>query len=409
MKKKFCSSYSFPVYKSGYRSFIEFWATDSNGEKKRFRPTFDLNRIHNMPDRHERGRDLCKKLRFWLEQGFYFEDFNELEVIHLIKKQEQKQAKAKNKTEKQLITVLDALEIGLRLKHNPEKTSTNNSYASHVRRFTIFLKKYGYSELSISNIDQEIIYEYLDYYKLNRGVRNNTINNIITHLKSIFYSLKSRGYLKENPFVGMKKYKQEEKIRRNFTEEEASLILRTVYEEDIMLFYSIILIYACLLRPCELRRLRFRDINLNKFVVSLDGKRTKSGHSRTAAIPTELQPYFEAGFWKEYPEHYFIFGNNVEPHPEKPCGKSSLYRRHEKLLKQLHKKGLLKSIQGLHYYSWKDTGITQIIDTIGLVVAYDQAGHKDIKDTMKYRHATRVNEKVRDWNFGAIVELKEPS
>lgn len=59
----------------------------------------------------------------------------------------------------------------------------------------------------------------------------------------------------------------------------------------------------------------------------------------------------------------------------------------------------------MHYYSWKDTGITQIIDSIGLLAASDQAGHRNTAITLVYRHRKRINDKVQGMSFENVKEL----
>ncbi len=405
MKKKFCPSYTYPTLKNGYRTYIEFnamsYLEDKNGVYTRFRKTFNLNRIHNLPDRKERGEDLCAKIKHWLKAGHCIDDFEEHKVFTQIR---QEATKVVENT-KLSTNAFEALDIALQLKHSDVKTSSNRTNLSHIRRFKEFLKNKKYHNFAINDISKVIAFEYLDYYKLERKVRNNTLNNIIIHLRALLNPIKDRGYMLDNPFAGIKPYKSEEKIRRNFQEDEARLMMKYVYKNDRVLFYSIILQYACLIRPSEIRRLRFHDFDLEQMIVILERKKTKMETERIATIPEEFQRFFKEEFWTKYNQEYYIFGEKCKPHPHIQVGKNALYRRHEKVLKHFQNNGQLENIKGLHYYSWKDTGITDIIDEIGLMTAFDQAGHKDIKQTMKYRHRKRINTKIRPMTFSKIKNL----
>lgn len=68
-----------------------------------------------------------------------------------------------------------------------------------------------------------------------------------------------------------------------------------------------------------------------------------------------------------------------------------MYHLHREYLKDLKKAGALHNIEGLTWYSWKDTGITDALHDLPLLAVKDQAGHSDPKMTMKYRHPEKVN------------------
>lgn len=406
MKKKFSPSYTIPVYKRGYRSFIEFWALDSKGTYSRYRPTFNLNRIHHLPTRDERGWDLCAKIRWWLEQGNCIDDFEERKVILEIKAAERVEEPVDEAKEKQLTDISEALQISRKVKHS-KKDKTNKSYRSHARRFLAYLDEKGSGDMAVGSINRTIAMEYLDYYKLEREVTNNTLNNVITHMRSLFTPLVDRGYINANPFSKLPSYRKEDKIRRNFEPHEAKVILSYVQEHDKVLFYSILLQYVCLIRPSELLRLRFCDIRVDDQLVVLERGKTKFGYQRVATIPQNVLIHFKDSFWSDYPKDYLLFGEKLNPHPTKPAGEGSLYRRHQKVLQVLFEQKKLSDLTGLQYYSWKDTGVTDIIEVIGLMAAYDQTGHRDIKQTMKYRHKRKVNPKLQNLQIDTLKQFSK--
>lgn len=82
MEKKISPAYTYPrLILRGYRTYIEFYATNRQGKYKRYRQTFNLNRIMNINDRKERGLDICSKIKYWLTSGRCIDDFEERKVI----------------------------------------------------------------------------------------------------------------------------------------------------------------------------------------------------------------------------------------------------------------------------------------------------------------------------------------
>jgi len=63
---------------------------------------------------------------------------------------------------------------------------------------------------------------------------------------------------------------------------------------------------------------------------------------------------------------------------------------------RLKKRGQLKDITGLHWYSWKDTGISLHTRNTSPVATKDQAGHTDLSTTSLYYTPAEVNAEYRD-------------
>ncbi|MEM9918978.1 MAG: hypothetical protein AAF990_12835, partial [Bacteroidota bacterium] len=67
MNKKFLPSYqSLELVRGNSRYYIKVITETKKGNRKLFRNTFNLNRIHSIPERIARGEELVNKIRFWL-------------------------------------------------------------------------------------------------------------------------------------------------------------------------------------------------------------------------------------------------------------------------------------------------------------------------------------------------------
>lgn len=99
----------------------------------------------------------------------------------------------------------------------------------------------------------------------------------------------------------------------------------------------------------------------------------------------------------------FLFGRkelgphqySLEPAPVQ-MSEFRMYIRHRRVLDRLKAAGQLHDISGLHWYSWKDTGISMHTRKTSPVATKDQAGHADLSVTSIYYHACDFNPEYRD-------------
>jgi len=394
MKKKFLPAYELPRLVIGETRTYILVRVYAFGETKRYRPTFNMNRIKSLPERKKRGEDLRHKIAWWLESGLPFEEFDELEVIR------QMQLKKSTPHPNSSKTLLQALDVAEELFSNYGREASNNAYKYYIDGLRTFAKLKGYSDLHAGSFTNYHAIEFMDYYRLERGVNNNTYNNWIAFAKQIWGALVKRHYNRSNPFEGIPKRKKQKKLRRNFSKEEGRVVMNYLYENDRLIFYVVILEYVCMIRPTEQRRMRFRNIDAQNGLIHLEEDVTKSGIERTVTIPGEFIKFFKEPFWSEYPSSYLILGVKMKPHPTEGCGRNTPGNRHRLALRKLHKEGKLQDITGLQLYSWKDSGITDMIEALGLMTTFDQVGHQDVKQTMIYRHRKEGNQKVRQFESG---------
>ena len=242
----------------------------------------------------------------------------------------------------------------------------------------------------------------MDHCILVRKVGDTTYNNNIRHLRAMFSDLIERGYLDQNPFKEIKYKPKPQKKRRPFNVLEARIVIQEIRKVSPMLFYALLLEYCCFLRPAEIRKLRIGAIDLHLGIVTISQQTGKTKIERHATIPDDFLKYFDPEWFKKFPPHYYLFGANFHPHPSIMCGHSTMYRKHRSFLEKLLKKGLLDNIEGLQWYSWKDTGITDALGEIPLIGVQDQAGHHSPEMTLRYRHKKRVNQHMKGFRNKVI-------
>jgi len=372
------------IVKACDRWYISFYASDdlNNGQRKHFRPTFNLNRIHNLKEREQRAHDLVLKLQVWLDSGKPISHFDERKVR--ITGQLLDEYSLLNTPLKKALDHVVSIKQSLR----PDSV---RSIESVGRMCVAFMEKKGWDQLKIGEVDKKHSMAYLDDCLIVRKLPPITWNNQVSILRTMFNELLERGYVESNPFVGIKKKKNLPKCRRNFTQAEARIVMQRIHDRPL-LFYTVLIMYCCYLRPKEIRSLKFKNVELRAGVIRLSHKDTKDKDNRVVTIPSAFLPYFDQAFFEKHPADSYIFGEDFKPGQTKACGKNIAYRQHRQVLEDLQKLGKLKDIEGLTLYSWKDTGITDALQCLPLLAVQDQAGHTKPEMTMRYRHKAEVND-----------------
>lgn len=390
MKKKFLSSYHpARLVKGNSRWYINVYYTDNNGKKVQAKPTFNLNRIYNLFERERRGKELEKKLNWWFSRGLGlpFEEYRvpgNYEIAVEIKR-----------PEKHDTNVIEAFTKVVEIKCNEVRPDSRRTYRSILLLFTAFLKKYGYDNHCIADIDNSVAAEYLDHIQIDRKVGNRTYNNELSRLRFFFKMLEKRSYVTKNPFDDFVKKKTPKKRRRNFTLAEARRVVKEMSIVDNLLFQAFLLQYCCFIRPAEMRRLKFKDVDMENGLIYISEEQSKTKTERVATIPDSFAHLFDKSFFAAYPGNYTIFGKKFEPHPTEMCGLNAMNYRHRAILNDLVTRGELQDITGLSWYSWKDTGITDALYEIDPSSVQDQAGHTSLEMTMKYKHKRPENSAMR--------------
>jgi len=310
--------------------------------------------------------------------------------------------------------ILDAMQVALKFKCQSDREHTRITYTSFVGIFGQWLRERKWDLLPISAFDRPKSKAFLDYVLVDRkdrygkSVSNRTYNNYIINMRSLFYELVERHYLKDNPFANHKPRKEEQKLRHPFEQEDSTIIARYVYHQNKPVYLAILLISHCGLRLSELRRLRARDVDLERGLIVLGGDQTKNKERAFITIPTSALPTLRSFQIDKIPASYLIFGLAMKPHPKECCGRNTISDRFREMLKAMLKAKMLRSIQGYTAYSWKDTGaIAMVKSGLDILAIQKHLRHKSLSTTQRYLQSLGVvNKDVRDFS-GVIFQLPE--
>jgi integrase len=356
---------------SSDRWYILYYLLDENtGVKERFRETYGLNRIKDLKARKKKANEIIKRL--------------------LTESREVTSTTTASK-----ITLQEGLDLAYKIKTVTDRPATIRSYKWAYDIFNKFIEKEKVGKKPLEDFSKRLAMKTMDYVLIERKVGNRTYNGFLGHIKLFFNTLIEREYLEKNPFDKIKRKPKTTKKRRCFTETEAKVVVKHLYQSDYWLLLAIVLEYYCFIRPAEMRRLRFSDVHLHEGLIFISVENAKMRRERYVTIPKSILFYFFDKRFVQAPTNYLIFGQNFKPHPTTGCGNNTLSARHKRVLDKLKEDKLLDSTEGLSLYSWKDTGITHHAKAVSLMATKQQAGHEDINHTMIYYHNDRVNEDFR--------------
>jgi len=340
--------------------YIEYYTLE-NGIKKRHRPGFGLNRIKDMNERMDEAVRIVNVLKLVNEQNTRI--FG-------------------NK----IVPVGKAIDLAIQIKENrTDRKKSIVTYSSIANIFVAWMTKQQLINVDVKLIDRKVALSFLDYAKSERQVSAKTHNNYISILRNIFNILLDRELVDKNPFSKITELRETETTRKALSTYERKLIMTEIRNTgDVWLEIAVLFIYYTLLRPIELRRMRFKDVDLQKAIIILSGEQTKN--RKTAGITMTdvmIERLINLDFHKWDP-NLLIFGAQSNPHLYKPIGEHTLNNRHRKILERLKDKYDF-DYTGISLYSWKDTGATDLLDE-GLTIdeLRQHIRHEDLKDTQKY-------------------------
>lgn len=261
-------------------------------------------------------------------------------------------------------------------------------YLQHLARFPKFNTRKDYEKrlsmllawCSMECIDglEEIDFlQFLDWLFYDRGVSPRTRNNYRTWCRSFTSWARLQHLIDGDPMDGIATMREPGKIRQPLP----AVMLRRIKEylvlHDRHFLLAVMLEYYTLIRPGELSELRIGDIDVKRHAIHVRASISKNGKAEMVGLNNTIVALMRELGTLKAPKEWYLFSNRLQP------GKVRLDSRmfRDRWARLRAKLGIPKEYQ---FYSLKDSGIRDLANSAGIVIARDQARHSSIAVTNKY-------------------------
>ncbi len=370
-------AYTPPKLHTGKKWYVDFRCYDPVSGVMR-RKKYHIDGVKKVSDRKRHGAELVTKLLCRLHQGW--------------------NPWAEASSSRQFVlfeNICNLYEKGIRRQRDTGtmREKTYHSYGSMLGVFKSWCVNNPFRIVYAYQITKSVIIDFLEYVYFDRESSARTRNNYKTWLFSLCGWMKDRGYLSENPVEGIKNIKEEPKKRDALSMEQLNLLHDYLEEHDRPFLLACMMEYYTFIRPEELTCLTIGDIRVKDQKIVVHGEWSKNRKDEAVGLNKEVLKLMVDLNVFEFPSHFYLFGSkSFRPAATKTTGR--IFReRFAKLRKKL------KWPDSIQFYSLKDSGIRDLANAEGIVIARDQARHSDISTTNHYLKGDAFAVHVETLNF----------
>jgi len=347
-------------YRAHKDSYVEYYAVDpATGklERKRIR----LNRIKSATERRKFANKLIRQLNMDLEAGW--NPFVEEETP------------LGNNT---LFSAMD--DFLLRKKKEGKREDTIRTYNSFVNILKEYIKEEMEREgIMVHAFKAKDAVTFINYRFINYDLSPTTFNNYKRFYNLLWKWFIKNKYVRKNPFEGIDKMKELDKVRVIIEPEYRRMISEDLLSRDPVFYIICMLCYHGLMRPKEIALTKIRYIDTGQSIIRLPSYVAKNGKMRIVTIPYHLNEAIkQLGLHEYYPLDHYAFAAWKRP-GVKPVNTRKIDKWWDKMRKRLDLP------MNLQFYSLKDTGIVQLLeDGVSINDVKELADHSSLEITSKY-------------------------
>jgi integrase len=263
----------------------------------------------------------------------------------------------------------------LKKKVITEKTSID--WNSRVSILEKYLYDFHREHIMAFQIDRSFIVDYLDYVLMDRDVSARTRNNHRTWMSTFCSWMKDKGYIEDNPVSNVPILAEHDKFREPLSKSALHKLSDYLTKKDKHFLLAVMMEYYTFIRPTELSKIRLKDISIKQQTVFVSSDISKNRRNGMVALNDKIVKLMMELRIFSRPGNNYLFGRKFTP-SETPATAAIFRNEFAKVRKEL---GFPDKYQ---FYSLKDSGIRDLANAQGIVVARDQARHSDISTTNKY-------------------------
>ena len=350
--------FTYPKRHTGGKWYVDFYAYDP-AEGKMRRKKYHLDNIEKIKERRKRANELIESLTKLLREGWSpWIDADSNRAYTLLEE-------ALNKYEA--------------FVERMPKYKTRKSYTSRLN----ILRKYNAQRLLpiryVYQFDTAFVSDFLDYIYLDREVNPRTRNNYRQWCQSLAAFFIEKQYMKSNPVEVIKDIAEIGKKRQPLSAAMLKQLEAHLRESHPYFYLACMMEYYTFIRPEELSHITLGDISIKEQSVFVSAAVSKNKRDGKVGLNDKIIKFMIALGVFQFPNDYYLFGPKVT-RPSATRGDSEMFRRK---WNTLVRKGLGWS-DCYQFYSLKDSGLRDLANSEGIVIARDQARHTDVSTTNKY-------------------------
>lgn len=252
------------------------------------------------------------------------------------------------------------------------KQSTRADYTKRLEMLVCYASMQGIT--AIEDID---FTQFLEWVFIGRGVAPRTHNNYRTWCLSFCRWLRQHHYISGDPLLDVPPLKEPPKVRQPLPPSVLARVRDFLNERNKHYLLAVMMEYYCFIRPDELSNIRIGDIDAKAHAIYVRAEISKNGKAEMVGLNNAVLSLMRELHVLRSPKDWYLFSVRCRPGATKL--NSRMFRdRWARLRKRLD---LPKEYQ---FYSLKDSGIRDLANSEGIVIARDQARHSSVAVTNKY-------------------------
>ena len=252
------------------------------------------------------------------------------------------------------------------------KQSTRDDYGKRLSMLERFASMNGIT--AVENLD---FVAFLDWVYIERGVSPRTHNNYRTWCRSFCKWMLHQHIIATDPMTDIPPLKEPQKMRQPIPSSVLRLVKAHLENRDRYFLLAVMMEYYCFIRPDELSNIKIGDIETKAHGIYINAEISKNGKAEMVGLNRTIVALMRELHVLRSPKGWYLFSYRCRPGATKLD--SRMFRdRWARMRKRL---GLPKEYQ---FYSLKDSGIRDLANAEGIVIARDQARHSSVAVTNKY-------------------------
>ena len=348
--------FTYPKLHTGKSWYIDFCSYDPAQGKMR-RKKYMLDGIVKVTERRKRAAEMIESLLKLLRSGW--------------------SPWVNTDDNRGYILLEDAFKKYMATIEKMPKYKTRKSYTSRLNILREYISTLLLPPKYVYQFDTAFVSDFLDWIYLDREANARTRNNYRQWCSSLAMFFIERQYLSSNPVEKIKPIDETPKKRQPLSPTMLKQMSEYLSKKNPMFLLACRMEYYTFIRPEELSHIKINDISIADQAVFISAEVSKNKRDGRVGLNDEIiKLMLDLNIFSHGGDSY-LFGEKLRPSTTK--GSSEMFRREWKKMRRALRWG-----DEYQFYSLKDSGIRDLANAEGIVVARDQARHTDISTTNKY-------------------------